>query len=147
MRKNTGLLVAAGAALAFTLSGIISSAISYFNRPEYPTHCSNCGPYESDLEAHLTGGVVAIKVTRFKEYPSPYEAFVNVEDHDGGKHKLPVKMYDCGGNCHPDFGIIFDKDGNPGGVVLERNSSIYEELKKQVEELKKKQKSGIENII
>ena len=146
MRKNTGLIVAIGAALTFTLSGVISSAISYFNRPEYPTHCSNCGPYEPNLESHLTGGVIGIGLTRLKEYPYLYEAYVKVEDHEGNEHKLPVKMYDCGGSCHPDFGIIFDEDGNPGGVVLERKSPIYEDLKKQVEELKK-QKPNIENII
>ena len=89
--------------------------------------------YKPDLEVHLLTGTVEIFTDRMTPYP--YQAEAMITYIDGSVEKLPVTMYDCGGDWKPDFGIVFGEKSKRG-IVLERNSLLYPSLKEKVEELK-----------
>ena len=129
-------------ALILSATVAISFFTGYmFNRLERSRHQS----YKPDLEAYFGTGILMIGSTRM--VPSSYEVGIGVTYKDGTSGTLDVQLYDLGGDWRPDFGVIFGEDGSKMGIVLEKTSPLYPNLKQNIEEFLDEKKEEENNFL
>lgn len=124
------LLLAGLASLAFGAWGIYD-------------HFSN--KYHPNLEAHFLGEVLmSMSVKKYNPYPCSGNVPVY---YDGELKNMHIHFIDCGGDYKPDFGLIMDGKEQIG-VVLERESPMYDFLKEVIENVQPQPEEGnLENMI